>query len=56
MVKEVTNLRDALDTTSKISKLLKYLPKRDRMFEKLKAELAAETPGFYVLFVQQGGQ
>ena len=56
MVREVTNLQDALDTTSKISKLLKYLPKRDRMFEKLKAELAAETPGFYVLFVQQGGQ
>ena len=40
MVREVRNLRDALDTTSEISKLLKYSPKRDRMFEKLKAELA----------------
>ena len=44
MVREVRNLRDALDTTSEISKLLKYSPKRDRMFEKLKAELALETP------------
>ena len=48
-VREVRNLRDALDTTSEISKLLKYSPKRDRMFEKLKAELAPETPGFRVL-------
>ena len=48
MVREVRNLRDALDTTSEISKLLKYSPKRDRMFEKLKAELAPETPGFRV--------
>ena len=50
MVRKVRNLRDALDTTSEISKLLKYLPKRDRMFEKLTAESAApETPGFRVL-------
>ena len=48
MVREVRNLRDALDTTSEISKLLKYSPKRDRMFEKLKAELAPDTPGFRV--------
>ena len=46
MVREVRNLRDALETTSEISRLLKYSPKRDRMFEKLKAELAPETPGF----------
>ena len=50
MVREVRNLRDTLDTTSEISKLLKYLPKRDRMFEKLKAELAPETPGFRVIY------
>ena len=49
MVREVRNLQDALDTTSKISKLLKYLPKQDRMFEKLKAELAPKTLGFHVL-------
>ena len=49
MVRAVRNLRDALDTTSEISKLLKFSPKRDRMFEKLKAKLAPETPGFRVL-------
>ena len=49
MVREVRKLRDALDTTSEISKLLKYSPKRDRMFEKLKAELAPKTPVFRVL-------
>ena len=49
MVREVRSLRDALDTNSEISKLLKYSPKRDRMFEKLKAELVLETPGFRVL-------
>ena len=43
------NLRDALGTTREISKLPKYSPKRDRIFEKLKAELASETPGFRVL-------
>ena len=48
MVREVRNLRDALDTTNEISKLMEYSPKRDRMFEKLKAELALETPGFRV--------
>ena len=31
MVKEVKNLRDALNTTSEILKLLKYSPKRDRI-------------------------
>ena len=49
MVREVSNLRDALDTTSEISKLLKNSPKRDRMLEKLRAELAHETPGFRVI-------
>ena len=49
MVREVRNLRDALDTTSEISKLLKYSRKLDRMFEKLKAELAPEISGFRVL-------
>ena len=51
MVREVGNLRDVLGTTKDISKLLKYSPKRDRIFEKLKAELAPE----FVSFVQQGG-
>ena len=33
----------------KITKLLKFSPKRDALFCKLKAELAPETPGFRVL-------
>lgn len=41
--------RDALDITFEISKLLKYSPKRHAMFEKLKKELAPDTPGFRVL-------
>ena len=49
MVREVRNLRDAMDTTNEISKLLKYSPKRDRTFEKLKAESAPKTPGFRVV-------
>ena len=57
MVMEVRNLRGALDTASEISKLLKSSPKRDRMSEKLKAELALETPELvFMSFVQQGGQ
>ena len=40
---------DALDTTSEISKLLKYSPRRDVVFEKLKCELAPNLPGFKTL-------
>ena len=32
-----------------ISKLIKVSPKRDAMFQRLKAELAPDTPGFRVL-------
>ena len=42
-------MQDALDTTNEISKLLKYSPKRDTLFAKLKNELAPDTPGFRVL-------
>ena len=48
-VKQVKVMQDALDTTYEISKLLKFSPKRDALFSKLKAELAPETPGFRVL-------
>ena len=37
------------DTISEISKLLKYSPKRNSMFDKLKDELVPETPGFRTL-------
>ena len=49
-VHRVKILHDTLDTTSEILKLLKFSPKRDMMFEKLKKELAPETIGFRTLF------
>ena len=39
----------ALDTTYEMSKLVKFLPKRGSLLEKLKQELAPETPGFRML-------
>ncbi len=42
-------LRDTLDTTFEISKLIKYSPRRDAIFQKLKADIAPETPGFRTL-------
>ena len=44
-VKESKVTRDALDTTFEISKLVKYSPKCDSRFEKLKQELVPDTPG-----------
>lgn len=48
-VKQIKTMSDALDTTNEISKLLKYSPKRDTLFHKLKQDLAPHTPGFRVL-------
>ena len=48
-VKQSTLMRDALNTTHEISKLLKYSPKRDRLFECLKQNIAPEMPGFTTL-------
>ena len=50
-------MRDALDTTFEISKLglVKYSPKRDSRFEKLRQELAPDTPGLRVLYPAPGG-
>ena len=48
-VKKIKTMADALDTTNEISKLLKYSPKRDTLFENIKQELAPDTPGFRVL-------
>ena len=42
-------MADALDTTFEILKLIKCLPKRNAVFDKLKRELAPECPGFRVL-------
>ena len=42
-------LKDALEITFEVSKLVKYSPKCDVIFEKLKDHLAPDTPGFRVL-------
>jgi hypothetical protein len=48
-IKQQKLLRDALDVTYEISKLLKYSPRRDTVFEKLKSQMAPEFPGFRTL-------
>jgi hypothetical protein len=48
-VKRCKLLKDALEITFEVSKLVKFSPKRDVLFEKLKADLAPDTPGFRVL-------
>ena len=49
ILKEIKTMSDALNTANEISKQLKYSPKRDSLFEKLKKELAPDMPGFWVL-------
>ena len=39
-------LKDALDTTFELSKLLKYLSKRNAEFKKIKQQIALSHPGF----------
>ena len=48
-IKQLKLLRDTLDVTYEISKLLKYSPRRDTLFEKLKSQMAPEFPGFRTL-------
>ena len=48
-IKQCKVMKSALDVVVEISKLIKKSPKRDSSFEKLKSELAPETPGFRVL-------
>ena len=48
-IKQNKLLRDALDITSEISKLLKYSPRRDSLLETLKQQLAPDVPGFRTL-------
>ena len=48
-VKHYKVVKDALDTTYEVSKLVKYSPKRDTALQTLKESLAADTPGFRTL-------
>ena len=49
MLKEVENLKNALDTTSEISKLLKVSPKREALFKKFTEDFTPKFPGFRTL-------
>ena len=44
-VKQCKLMRDSLDTTYEITKLVKKSPKRDACLQQLKAEAAIESPG-----------
>ena len=45
----IKQCKDVLDTTYEICKLVKKSPRRDCVFEKLKQELASDSPGLRVL-------
>ena len=49
MIRDVKHVRDAMDITFELSKLLKYSAKRTAEYKRLKAELAPEEPGFRTL-------
>ena len=48
-IKGCKHTKDALDVAFEVSKLVKFLPKRTAALEKLKEELALDSPGFRVL-------
>ena len=50
-IKKVKVLKDVLDVVFEISKLSKYYPKRDTLFEKLKESLSPDTPIVFVCYV-----
>ena len=41
--------RDAMDITNEVSKVVKFSPKCNAIFDKLKEEVSPDTPGFRVL-------
>ena len=48
-IKKSTVMKKALDITLEMSKLIKFSPKRDALFQNLKEELQPECPGMRVL-------
>ena len=49
MVKEDRLLRNAMDTTSELSKLIKKSPKREGILQMIWDDISLECPGFRVL-------
>lgn len=48
-IKNCKLMKDSLDTTHEITKLVKKSPHRDAIFKRLKEEMAADSPGIRVL-------
>lgn len=48
-IKECKIIKDAMDVTHEITKLINFSPKRDAIFEKQKEQLSPDCPGFRVL-------
>lgn len=48
-VQVVNMVKDALDTTQEICKLIKFSPRRETLFDKIKSEITPGTPGVRVL-------
>ncbi len=48
-IKRSKIMKESLDTTHEITKLIKKSPRRVTLFEKLKSELAPDTPGVRVV-------
>ena len=48
-IKKCKLTRDVMDVTHEISNLVKFSPKHNATFDKLKEELSPDTPGFRVL-------
>ena len=48
-IKQCQLMKSALEVVAEISKLIIKSPKRDSLFQKLKSELAPDSPGFHVL-------
>lgn len=48
-IKGSSIMKRALDCTQEIIKLIKFSPRRDSLFQKIKSELAPESPGIRVL-------
>ena len=48
-IRGIKNLADMFDTTVEISTLLKFSPKRDAIFDRIKEAISPETTGLRVL-------
>lgn len=48
-IRDIKPLKDALDTTFELSKLLKYSAKRSAEFKRIHEEMAPKEPGFRTL-------